>query len=154
MIDLLQAVAGVAALVLSVVLGGALLIALFSLAGRRRRGRYGEAEAAEFDDAPEPAEGEYEDEEDEEVPDADVAPGSTLDYAGPPGDDERVVALTSGNNVFEIDLMAAKLADAGVWCFVSGDHNALGPSGLATATLHVRQNDRDRAARILDEVRG
>lgn len=117
-------------------------------------------------------------EDDEEVPLEAVPLRDGVDYAsieperawdeaggedpdeGPPANvrvpepNERMVRVHQSNNVLQIDLMRARLLDAGIWAFVDGDPNALGPVGLAKASLHVPEGDLGTARHLIADWAG
>lgn len=70
-----------------------------------------------------------------------------------PEPDERLVRVEAGRNIFELDLLRAALLDAGIWAFVDGDRDALGPVGISKASLRVPEADAEQAKQIIAEVR-
>lgn len=80
-------------------------------------------------------------------------PNEPPDNVRLPGSGEKMVRVEAGANVFEIDLLRATLLSAGIWAFVDGDRDSLGPVGIAKASLHVPEADVDRATQLIADAR-
>ncbi|MEM6314339.1 MAG: DUF2007 domain-containing protein [Planctomycetota bacterium] len=71
-----------------------------------------------------------------------------------PEPNERMINLLQTNDRFEADLMRNILLENDIWCFMSGDKNALGLGevGLSAVTLHVPDGDLFAAKKLIATV--
>lgn len=82
--------------------------------------------------------------------DADAPPANVRT----PGPEEPMVKLLRTGDHIRGNLLKSLLIDHDIWCFVTGDNNAMGleGAGLSEVTLLVPENDLSEAQRLVAEA--
>jgi hypothetical protein len=128
--SLLQTLAVIGSLVVSVMVLAALLVAVLKFASRPRPD----------EDSDNPAPAEFADDEPE------LPPGVRV-----PGPDERLVKVYASTRAFDAELHKVALLDAGIWAHVDGvaTDAVLGGVGLGGVQLVVPEADADTARQLI-----